>query len=67
MEGADEPRFDENAPAELIAVDTKDGRTLSRRSIEAQPVFDGMAAADGKIYVSTVDGRIVCLGKRRGS
>ena len=61
--GADEPAFDENAAAELLAFDAEDGRTLSRCPLGAQPVFDGMAAAGGKLYVSTLDGEIVCLGK----
>jgi hypothetical protein len=65
MKDTDEPKFDESAAAELITVSIKDGQILSRRQLEAQPVFDGMAVADEKIYVSTVDGRILCLGKRQ--
>jgi len=63
MTGADEPAFDRNTGAEILAVSARDGRTLSRRSLDAQPVFDGMAAAGGKLYISTLDGKIECLGK----
>jgi hypothetical protein len=51
--------------AELWSVSTGDGSTLHRVDLEAMPVFDGMIAASGSLYMSTVDGRIVCLGGRR--
>jgi outer membrane protein assembly factor BamB len=63
MTGAEEPAFDEDAAAEMLAFSANDGRILSRGPLDAQPVFDGMAAAGGKLYVSTLDGKIVCLGR----
>ncbi|NQU22583.1 MAG: PQQ-binding-like beta-propeller repeat protein [Candidatus Nealsonbacteria bacterium] len=39
-----------------------DGRKLSERSLGARPVFDGMAAAYGRLYVAQQDGTVVCLG-----
>jgi hypothetical protein len=46
----------------MLAFSAEDGRTLSRCRLDAQPVFDGMAAAYGRLYVSTVDGKIACFG-----
>ncbi|UCF16424.1 MAG: PQQ-binding-like beta-propeller repeat protein [Phycisphaerales bacterium] len=63
MTGDDEPAFDKYAAAEMLAFDTDDGRLLSRCPLDAQPVFDGMAAAGGRLYVSTLDGKIMCLGR----
>jgi hypothetical protein len=60
--GTQEPSFDENSLAALMAFSTEDGRDLARISIDAQPVFDGLALAYGKVYMATVDGQILCLG-----
>jgi len=38
-----------------------DGKPLARYSLDTIPVFDGMAAAADRLYVSTVDGRVLCL------
>jgi hypothetical protein len=38
-------------------------RAMLRPGRAAAPVFDGMAAAGGRLYLSTVDGAVVCLGK----
>jgi hypothetical protein len=31
----------------------------------APPVWDGMAAAGGRLFISTSDGYVVCMGKRQ--
>ena len=61
--GTNEPSFDDGSPAAMMAFSTKDGRDLARIPIDAQPVFDGLALAYGKVYMATVDGNIVCLGE----
>ncbi len=45
----------------LWAVSAKDGKPLSKTTLDALPVFDGMAAAQGRLYVATRDGKVVCL------
>ena len=45
----------------LWVVDKTDGRAVSRHALDAVPVFDGFAAAQGRLYVSTVDGRLKSL------
>jgi len=47
--------------AVLRAVTAKDGKTLSELKLDALPVFDGMAAANGRLYVSLQDGSVLCL------
>jgi outer membrane protein assembly factor BamB len=52
----------------LWMVNTKNGNKLTEMKLESPPVFDGMAVAGGKIFMATLDGRIICLGdKKSGS
>jgi outer membrane protein assembly factor BamB len=48
----------------LLALSPADGKTLRAYALESPPVFDGMIAADGRIYMSTADGAVLCLGGR---
>ena len=47
----------------LRAVSTDDGRKLAEYPLATPPVFDGMAAANGRLYLATLDGRVVCMGE----
>ncbi|MHC4502948.1 MAG: outer membrane protein assembly factor BamB family protein [Planctomycetota bacterium] len=49
----------------LWAVSTKDGTKLSELKLESLPAFDGMIAAGGRIYLSTTDGKVLCMGEGR--
>ena len=45
----------------LWAVSTSDGEKLLEYDLNSQPVFDGMIATNGRLYIATQDGRILCL------
>jgi hypothetical protein len=45
----------------LLAVSTTDGATLAQQKLKAPPTWDGMAAANGCLYLSTIDGKVMCL------
>ena len=45
----------------LRAIDTGTGKQVSQLKTDSIPVFDGMAAANGKLYVSFVDGKVMCF------
>ena len=45
----------------LLAVSPADGKTLATHQLAAPPVFDGMAAAAGRLFISLQNGRLVCL------
>ena len=47
--------------ASLHAVGASDGRHLAEYDLKACPVFDGMIAAWGCIFISLKDGTIVCF------
>jgi outer membrane protein assembly factor BamB len=48
----------------LIAISASDGRKIAKYPLDSCPVFDGMAAAYGKLYVSLKDGSLLCLAKQ---
>jgi len=45
----------------LLAVSASDGKTLAKYELKSLPVWDGMVAANGRLYLSTTDGKIVCF------
>jgi hypothetical protein len=47
----------------LQAVNKTDGKVLAEQKLDSAPVFDGMAAAGGRLYISCTDGRLRCFGK----
>ena len=44
-------------------ISTKDGSHIAQFDIDALPVWDGMIAANGRVYMATTDGRVLCYGK----
>ncbi|MHC4444948.1 MAG: outer membrane protein assembly factor BamB family protein [Planctomycetota bacterium] len=53
--------FEGNKGAWLWAVSAADGEKLAEYRLESMPVFDGLAAANGRLYLSTVDGKVQCF------
>ncbi len=49
--------------AVLWAVSASDGRKLNERKLDAMPVWDGMAAAGGRLYLSCADGSLRCFSR----
>lgn len=45
----------------LLAVSAADGKQLAEYSLESLPVWDGMAAAGGRLYLVTEDGTVRCF------
>ncbi len=56
--------FDKDAGPErepvLMAVSTADGKILAEYPLDACPVFDGMAAAYGRLYLTMKNGKVAC-------
>ncbi len=59
--------YDGAEGAVLCAVSAEDGKTLAEHRLDAVPTFDGMAAAKGRLYLTTRDGRLLCLDRRKPS
>ena len=49
--------------ASLMVVDINNGSIVSEQKLDTLPVFDGFAAAEGKLFMSTTDGDVVCFRK----
>jgi outer membrane protein assembly factor BamB len=48
----------------LWAVSAEDGSKLVEYKLESPPVFDGMIAAYGRLYMSMTDGKLLCYGSK---
>jgi outer membrane protein assembly factor BamB len=50
-----------DAEGSLLAVSPADGKVLAEMSLPSTPVWDGMAAARGNLYLTLADGQLLCL------
>jgi len=48
----------------LWVVSASDGEKLAEYNLESPPVWDGMAAANGRLYLATNDGRVLCYSAK---
>ena len=56
--------FEGRRGARLVSVSAGDGEKLSEAELDVPPVFDGMIASGGRLFVSLTDGSIICLAGR---
>jgi hypothetical protein len=61
--GADPATFTGADGGVLVAFSAADGQKQHQMAVPAAPVWDGMAVAGGKLVITTVDGRVLCLGQ----
>ena len=57
--------LDGRTPGLLLAISSADGKVLTETTLPSMPVWDGMAAARGKLYITLTDGSTMCLGESR--
>ena len=50
--------------AVLYAVSASDGRKPAEYKLDSPPVWDGMAAANGRLYLATKSGKVLCFDKQ---
>ena len=55
---------EESKGAFLRVVSAKNGKDLAEYTLDSPPVFDGIAATRGCIYISSVDDRVTCFHNR---
>ena len=48
----------------LIAVSPADGSKLAEYRLQDPPVFDGMAAAGARLYLTTTGGKVLCFARK---
>jgi outer membrane protein assembly factor BamB len=47
----------------LWAVNSENGEVTNKYRIDSPPVWDGLIAADNKLFIATMNGNVVCLGE----
>ena len=52
--------------AKLLALSAEDGRTVATVALDVPMAWDGMAAADGCLYMSRENGSVACFGEKTG-
>jgi hypothetical protein len=45
----------------LWAVSAEDGEKLAEYRLDSLPVFDGMSATGGRLFLATTDGKVQCF------
>jgi outer membrane protein assembly factor BamB len=55
----------DNKAAILMAISASDGTEMATYPLDSPPIFDGMAAAYGRLYVSMTDGSLVCMAEQK--
>ena len=58
-----DPQNPDPRPAVLRALSTTDGKTLAEHQLAGEPIFDGLIAAYGKLFLSMKDGALLCYGQ----
>lgn len=58
--------FEGRRGALLAAVSPTDGQKIAAYRLGAMPIFDGMIAALGRLYLATADGKLLCLSTEQG-
>jgi len=58
--------FQGNRGALLVAVSRDGGEKLAAYVLEFVPRFDGLIAANGRLYISTLGGEVLCLSNEQG-
>ncbi len=56
--------FEGRKGAVLRAYSAADGKRLAQFELDAPPVFDGLIAAGGRLFMSTTDGHVACYGAK---
>ncbi|MGB7347645.1 MAG: PQQ-binding-like beta-propeller repeat protein [Pirellulaceae bacterium] len=49
--------------AQLLTVDIETGKVSNTVDLDSLPSWDGMAGANGQLFLSTLDGKVMCFGK----
>ncbi|NIP53074.1 MAG: PQQ-binding-like beta-propeller repeat protein [Phycisphaerae bacterium] len=56
--------FEGRGTGQLWLMSTRDGAKVNEITLEAPPTWDGMAVANGRLYVSKVDGTLECFSDK---
>ena len=54
--------FEGNKGGILRSVNAADGKKAAELKLDSIPVFDGLIAANGRLYIAAIDGKVLCFG-----
>ncbi|MCK4786124.1 MAG: hypothetical protein KAV87_20370 [Desulfobacteraceae bacterium] len=57
-------KFEGRKGGVLLAVDKTTGGKLAELELPSSPVFDGMISANGRLFMSLMDGSVICLSRK---
>jgi hypothetical protein len=57
--------FEGRLAGRLWVVSAADGKGLAEYKLDHMPVFDGLIAAQGRLYISSGAGHLVCMGDKQ--
>lgn len=57
--------FQGNKGGILMVVSKTDGKVVFKQELPSAPVYDGMSAANGSLFISCKDGSILCFGNSK--
>ena len=55
--------FEGRAGGVMRTISATTGEALAQCELDSSPIWDGLAAADGRMYMATTDGRVICMGR----
>lgn len=58
--------FEGRLGGRLVAISPEDGRFLAGYQLDEAPCFDGLIAAAGRLYLTSLDGKVICLDPQAG-
>jgi hypothetical protein len=47
-----------------MSFDKKTGDPVAELELDDQPVFDGLIASAGRLYMTTMNGRVICMTEK---
>ena len=53
--------FEGNKGSILQIISTENGKQIIELKLKSSPVFDGLAAGNGKLFMTTTDGKVLCF------
>jgi hypothetical protein len=56
--------YEGRAGSVLMTFDKKSGDPVAELVLDDQPVFDGLIAAAGRLYMTTMNGRVICMREK---
>ena len=54
--------FEGRLGSELWTLSAKDGSIIAKQDLDEMPIFDGMIVADDRLFLSTENGDLMCMG-----